>query len=1051
MSQSAGTISAELRIAIDKLQGDIGKVQAEFAKIPPTVDQQNQKTQTSMGKLNQNVTKNLTEMSNTGINKMTTMAQGMHKALMAVPIVGAIMLIVGALQKVGRYAVQWINDTSQAYLEHQQQLMKINHTLQQTGAIAWTTARDMEQMAFELAGSTGRTTNEVLQMQAVLLQFGTIVGENFERASEVIVDMAALMGKDLASAAQTFGRVLEEPIRGMMYLRRQGIFLTEAERERIQTLEESGRRQEAQNEILRVAQGIYGGLAQAINDVNYEQSRFETARERRILEQGQQTSGLIHIFYRVRADIEETTLAQLQLNNAIRRAERADYSQHLDQLYRLENQAERAREEIQRLQGIRLTLDDAEFYEQLRDAQRALERATQQRVRVELELGYERVTNGLILVQREIRRIEDQMNTIGSEYNQILRTRLELYRTQETSLISQQQRQRELMDVTGQAAADRIHYLSIEEAQLSQLRELVDRATEAEEQRYRVIQNINRARQRGLVDEERARQMTQAAYMAEANAVNDLISQTEALETTSLAASQAKTRAMGQFNSSLDTAIAYYHRFAAAVEEGFTEAHLQEFYKNQRETLANIRRHLDSEMAAGRVSREHHNETMLAAEQRFVRAFEALAKEQGLVWEEHPVVLESISREWASVSHQLQQIEQENRKAAATEWIERYEHRVALLDAQEEERALRQRARTTRNHRQRQEYEAQYRAAQERRVALEREWALTQLKASDVFKYASAEQQAVMIRLTESMHRVSEATEEIADNSQMWLQTLVLTQQAIFAIGQLTTAIIQNITREQLHHLSIRHREEMRLINENLEARNEAYRQDFENLMYWNGLARAATEEHHENEILMAMQTGNHREMLRAEQAQKEFRIRQEYERRVAQAEKEAQQKREAAEQEYRQRRAEIEHRGAMAQWKIQLALTTASVAQAIMKSWGQLGIFGAPAAALMAGIGAIQMAAVVAAKPRMQRFNTGGIVSGDPYRGDSTPILAKGREMVLTEEQQKNLFDMIKGGEKPEPTYITAVIEMDGEKVAEKCFEIGSLGNSFIKARGVV
>jgi hypothetical protein len=121
------------------------------------------------------------------------------------------------------------------------------------------------------------------------------------------------------------------------------------------------------------------------------------------------------------------------------------------------------------------------------------------------------------------------------------------------------------------------------------------------------------------------------------------------------------------------------------------------------------------------------------------------------------------------------------------------------------------------------------------------------------------------------------------------------------------------------------------------------------------------------------------------------------------------------------------------------------------MKTWAELGPLGVAGAAAMTAVGAAQVAAILANRPKLQMYAEGGIVPGSPFRGDNVPIMAKGREMVLTEQDQTKLLDMIRGGGNSTPIQINTVIELDGDVIAEKVFEAGSLGNSFIRARGVV
>ena len=76
------------------------------------------------------------------------------------------------------------------------------------------------------------------------------------------------------------------------------------------------------------------------------------------------------------------------------------------------------------------------------------------------------------------------------------------------------------------------------------------------------------------------------------------------------------------------------------------------------------------------------------------------------------------------------------------------------------------------------------------------------------------------------------------------------------------------------------------------------------------------------------------------------------------------------------------------------------------------------------------------AAKPVLQKFETGGIVLKQPgvsVKGDNTQILANPKEMMLNEQQQKSLFDFINSGANGDQggTFTIQMFE-DGRKTAE-------------------
>lgn len=150
-----------------------------------------------------------------------------------------------------------------AYEEHTQVLNVLNSTLKVTGATAWTTSAELQDMAAALQKSTNYSADSINQMQSVLLGFKNITGDTFGTATKAILDMATVMGMDLSSAAQAVGKALDDPINGITSLQRQGFRFTDAQKEMIQSLIETGDVAAAQKIILDELNTTYGGAAEA--------------------------------------------------------------------------------------------------------------------------------------------------------------------------------------------------------------------------------------------------------------------------------------------------------------------------------------------------------------------------------------------------------------------------------------------------------------------------------------------------------------------------------------------------------------------------------------------------------------------------------------------------------------------------------------------------------------------------------------------------------------------------------------------------------------------
>lgn len=136
------------------------------------------------------------------------------------------------------------------------------------GQLEGTTKRIIEQ-AEATARLTGVDRNLIKESQALLLTFDSVnktageAGGIFDRATDAAVDLAAAGFGSATSNAQSLGRALEDPIRGLTSLTRQGVTFTEEQQELIKSLVESNRTLEAQDVILKAIERQVGGVAEA--------------------------------------------------------------------------------------------------------------------------------------------------------------------------------------------------------------------------------------------------------------------------------------------------------------------------------------------------------------------------------------------------------------------------------------------------------------------------------------------------------------------------------------------------------------------------------------------------------------------------------------------------------------------------------------------------------------------------------------------------------------------------------------------------------------------
>lgn len=155
---------------------------------------------------------------------------------------------------------------SEQFREDNQAASILKSTLEATGATAWTTFKELEEMASGLQQKTNFAASSIESMQSVLLGFRNITGETFGEATKAILDMATVMKMDLSSAAQSIGKALDDPIHGMDSLKKQGFNFTAAQKQVIQSFLDVGDAASAQKIILDELNGTFGGAAEAAAD-----------------------------------------------------------------------------------------------------------------------------------------------------------------------------------------------------------------------------------------------------------------------------------------------------------------------------------------------------------------------------------------------------------------------------------------------------------------------------------------------------------------------------------------------------------------------------------------------------------------------------------------------------------------------------------------------------------------------------------------------------------------------------------------------------------------
>jgi hypothetical protein len=168
----------------------------------------------------------------------------------------------------GAFAVKAIA-AGEAAATSNARIEQINQSMGLFGASTDEVTESLIKYANETARATGIDQNSIKATQAKLLTFKEIaqtadeVNGNFQRATKAAIDLGAAGFGTAEDNAVSLGKALNDPIRGITALTRNGITFTESEKERIKVLVESNKVGEAQNMILAAIETQVGGTAEA--------------------------------------------------------------------------------------------------------------------------------------------------------------------------------------------------------------------------------------------------------------------------------------------------------------------------------------------------------------------------------------------------------------------------------------------------------------------------------------------------------------------------------------------------------------------------------------------------------------------------------------------------------------------------------------------------------------------------------------------------------------------------------------------------------------------
>jgi phage-related protein len=199
-----------------------------------------------------------------GVNKATEETKGGFKGMLggAMSFAGAIGIANLASDAFGflKDQVGKIFTESLSAAAGMAQTVSVLHSTHDASGM---TAQAVADLATQMSHLTLFSDDTVQAAENMLLTF-TNIGKNvFPQATKTVLDMSQALGQDTKSSAIQLGKALNDPIKGVTALQRVGVTFTQAQKDLIKSLVDSGNVAGAQKVILKELQTEFGGSAAA--------------------------------------------------------------------------------------------------------------------------------------------------------------------------------------------------------------------------------------------------------------------------------------------------------------------------------------------------------------------------------------------------------------------------------------------------------------------------------------------------------------------------------------------------------------------------------------------------------------------------------------------------------------------------------------------------------------------------------------------------------------------------------------------------------------------
>ncbi len=161
--------------------------------------------------------------------------------------------------------ISFVKEGVDKFKELEEVTAKVGANLTSTGEKAGVSLQNVEEYAKGLSGKIQASRIEIMDMASQMLTFPAISKSIFQSSMGLVADLAKQTGHGLSETAIMYGKALNDPTNGLQKMMRYGVMFTDAEKQKITKLQESGHLIEAQKFMMdAIAHSGYAGVAEAM-------------------------------------------------------------------------------------------------------------------------------------------------------------------------------------------------------------------------------------------------------------------------------------------------------------------------------------------------------------------------------------------------------------------------------------------------------------------------------------------------------------------------------------------------------------------------------------------------------------------------------------------------------------------------------------------------------------------------------------------------------------------------------------------------------------------